>query len=206
MSDEALFSHLLICKNLEKATEILEERYAHHRHLCYVKNEFLLDDAKELVKEAYIAEAKTKYLLVTAKSYRVEAQNALLKILEEPPRNIVFILMAPSKNAFLPTIRSRLQCEELDFVQENVRCDLNLKKLDLSDIFPFVQANANLEKNLLKEMIQSIVFEAVHVHHLEFSERELEHFQKLLQLAELNSRAQTLLSSLLLSIMQRKRQ
>lgn len=205
MSDEALFSYLLICQNVEKATEILEERYAKQRHLFYVKNEFLLDDAKELVKEAYIAEAKTKFLIVVAKSYRIEAQNSLLKILEEPPRNIVFVLVAPSKNAFLPTIRSRLQSEELDYVHEKVSSGLNLKKLDLSDIFPFVQANAYLEKNLLKEMIQSIVFEAIHVHHLDFSERELEHFQKLVQLAELNSRAQTLLTSLLLSIMQRKR-
>ncbi|MDD3343782.1 MAG: DNA polymerase III subunit delta' [Sulfurospirillaceae bacterium] len=205
MSDEAVFSHFLICKNLEKATEVLNERYAGKRHLFYSKNEFLLDDAKELVKEAYIAESKTKYLIVVAKSYRVEAQNSLLKILEEPPRNIVFVLVAPSKGAFLPTIRSRLQCEELDFMQENVQSGLNLKKLDLSDIFPFVQANAYLEKNLLKEMIQTIVSEAIHEHHLEFTERELEHFQKLVQLAELNSRPQTLLSSLLLSIMQRKR-
>ncbi|MDD2383741.1 MAG: DNA polymerase III subunit delta' [Sulfurospirillaceae bacterium] len=205
MSEEALFSHLLICANIEKATEILEERYVNQRHLFYVKNEFLLDDAKELVKEAYIAEAKTKFLIVVAKSYRIEAQNSLLKILEEPPRNIIFVLVAPSKNAFLPTIRSRLQYEELDYVHEKVSSGLNLKQLDLSDIYPFVQANAYLEKNLLKEMIQSIVFEAIHVHHLDFSEGELEHFQKLVQLAELNSRAQTLLTSLLLSIMQRKR-
>lgn len=204
-SDEALFSHLLICKNLDKATEVLEERYAQQRHLFYTKNEFLLDDAKELVKEAYIAESKVKYLITVAKSYRVEAQNALLKILEEPPRNIVFILVAPSKTVFLPTIRSRLGHEELHAVSESIQSGLNLAKLDLNDIFTFVQANASLEKSLLKEMIQAIVFEAIHVHHLAFTERELEHFQKLVQLAELNSRAQTLLSSLLLSIMQRKR-
>ena len=91
-TDEEVFSHILICKNMEKAKAHLEEKYASSRHLLYEKDEFLLDDAKELVKEAYIAESKHKYLIVCAKGYRIEAQNALLKILEEPPRNIVFIL------------------------------------------------------------------------------------------------------------------
>jgi DNA polymerase-3 subunit delta' len=52
--------------------------------------------------------------------------------------------------------------------------------------------------------VQAIVFEAINEHHLRFSEKELEHFQKLLHLVELNTRAQTILTSLLLSIMLRK--
>ncbi|MCA9325689.1 hypothetical protein KDA23_06570 [Candidatus Saccharibacteria bacterium] len=39
----------------------------------------------------------------------VEAQNALLKLLEEPPKDSVFILTAASEHALLPTIRSRVQ-------------------------------------------------------------------------------------------------
>ena len=108
MNEESAFSRILICKNTEKAKESIGELYASARHLIYEKEDFLLEDAKELVKEAYIAEASLKYLIVFAKNYRVEAQNALLKILEEPPLNIVFILCAASKTAFLPTIRSRL--------------------------------------------------------------------------------------------------
>jgi DNA polymerase-3 subunit delta' len=38
-----------------------------------------------------------------------EAQNALLKLLEEPPQNTHFILTASSEQLLLPTIRSRLQ-------------------------------------------------------------------------------------------------
>lgn len=38
-----------------------------------------------------------------------EAQNALLKILEEPPRDTVIILTASSDRLLLPTIRSRVQ-------------------------------------------------------------------------------------------------
>ena len=38
-----------------------------------------------------------------------QAQNALLKVLEEPPPNVVFLLTAPSASALLPTVRSRVQ-------------------------------------------------------------------------------------------------
>ena len=55
---------------------------------------------RRLFKEAYIAEIKPKILILGAKGYRVEAQNSLLKILEEPPRNIVFVLIAPTKTVF----------------------------------------------------------------------------------------------------------
>ena len=96
-------------------------------------------------------------------------------------------------------------CEELAYTQERVKSGLRLKNLDLSDIYPFVQAHVGLDKNALKEMIQSIVFEAINEHRLHFSEKELEYFQKLVHLADLNTRAQNILTSLLLSIMQRTR-
>lgn len=203
MSNERVFSHILICKNVEKALEQLEEQFEHTRHLLFHKDEFLMDDAKEVIKEAYIAESSDKYLILAAKSYRIEAQNALLKILEEPPHHIVFVVVAPSKTTLLPTIRSRLPHQELVVTQERVMIDLPLNRLDLSDIYEYVQAHQSIEKNSLKELVQAIIYEAIHRFRLRFSEKELEHFQKLLHLAELNSRAQTVLTSLLLSIMLR---
>ncbi|MCK5707153.1 MAG: DNA polymerase III subunit delta' [Candidatus Aureabacteria bacterium] len=41
------------------------------------------------------------------------AANAILKILEDPPKNTIFILITSHKNALLPTILSR--CQEIDF-------------------------------------------------------------------------------------------
>lgn len=204
MSEQSAFSRILICKNTEKAKEYATETYAPFRHIVYEREDFLLEDAKELIKEAYIAEASSKYLIVIAKSYRVEAQNALLKILEEPPLHIVFILIVPSKTALLPTIRSRMQSEELPYESERIHSGLNLKKLELADIYTFVQSHQGLDKNSLKEMTQAIIYEAYHKHGLCFSEKELAHFQKLVHLSELNTRPQTILITLLLSIMQRK--
>ena len=51
------------------------------------------------------------YLFPRAQDMRTEAQNALLKILEEPPKYGVFILLTDNPQRLLPTVRSR--CTEL---------------------------------------------------------------------------------------------
>ncbi len=53
-------------------------------------------------------EAKTKVaVLLTAHAMNAPAQNALLKTLEEPPRDTVLILVSSAPDKLLPTIRSR---------------------------------------------------------------------------------------------------
>jgi hypothetical protein len=44
-----------------------------------------------------------------AETLTIPAQNALLKLLEEPPTHTTVILTAPSKHSLLPTIQSRCQ-------------------------------------------------------------------------------------------------
>lgn len=54
----------------------------------------------EIYKVAYIEEAQ---------NLTVEAQNAFLKTLEEPPERTIIVLTAPSVDSLLPTIISRCQ-------------------------------------------------------------------------------------------------
>ncbi len=63
------------------------------------------------------------YLFPRAQDMRVEAQNALLKILEEPPKYGVFILLTDNPERLLPTVRSR--CTELSLapLEENILRD-----------------------------------------------------------------------------------
>lgn len=49
-------------------------------------------------------------ILADADCMNVQAQNALLKILEEPPSYMLFVLTAKSRTAFLPTVQSRCVC------------------------------------------------------------------------------------------------
>jgi DNA polymerase-3 subunit delta' len=206
MSD--IVSHIFVCPDIEKAYEHIQKKYTQNRICPFIKekDEFLLEDAKAVVKEAYIAEINPKILVLGAKGYRVEAQNSLLKILEEPPKNIIFILISPTKTAFLPTIRSRLGLQELKLEKEIKKSGLNLKNLCEKDIYEFVQANSRIDRITLKDTIQTIVNEAVLEHGISFTQKELSHFQNLLELAQLNSRPQNMLFTLLLTIMKRKRQ
>ncbi len=56
--------------------------------------------------------AKKVYLFPRGQDMRVESQNALLKVLEEPPSYGVFILLSENPEQLLPTVRSR--CVELE--------------------------------------------------------------------------------------------
>lgn len=103
------------------------------------QNEFLLDDARAVEKESYIAETEEKIIVLMADSYRIEAQNFLLKLLEEPPKNIKFLIVVPSKNLLLPTIKSRLICEKRKVEKEVKKLDLDLKRMDLRMLFDFLQ-------------------------------------------------------------------
>jgi len=47
------------------------------------------------------------YVIPKADTLTTQAQNALLKTLEEPPEYVVFMLLAENINAFLPTVLSR---------------------------------------------------------------------------------------------------
>ena len=82
---------------------------------------FHVETIRFLRSDAYVLpnEAPCKvYLLFRAETMSDQAQNALLKILEEPPERVVFILTCVSSSSLLPTIRSRAQIFTLSPVTE----------------------------------------------------------------------------------------
>lgn len=73
-------------------------------------NSFHVDTVREVINSAYIRpnEADYKvYILSDAQCMNASAQNALLKILEEPPSYAVFIITTVSKSSLLNTVLSR---------------------------------------------------------------------------------------------------
>ena len=78
------------------------------------KREIVVDQIRELKKDVIVVpnEAEKKaYVINNASLMNLNAQNAFLQILEEPPKHAVFILNTESPAALLPTVRSR--CIEL---------------------------------------------------------------------------------------------
>jgi len=210
ISENELTSYILVCKDLQKAYEAILSECEGKNYKSFIKNDqkqsedFLLEDAKNVVKEAFVAQSETKILILGAKNYNIYAQNSLLKILEEPPRNIVFIIVCESKSVLLPTIRSRLLIKELRSDEQKVELDLDLERLTPREIYDFVQKNSRIKKNELKVLVQTIVTEAIIKAKMDFTTKELDYFQELLYLSDLNSRATNILISLLLSIYQKR--
>ena len=104
-------SKIVITSDFEALKEEILGLYGVNSVRFFFADDFLLENAKEVAAEAYIAESEPKLLVLGAKNFRVEAQNSLLKIIEEPPKNIFFIIACESKNMLLPTVRSRLVTE-----------------------------------------------------------------------------------------------
>ena len=167
------------------------------------KDEFQIEQANKTLKEAYIASNETKYLFLCGATFRVEAQNALLKILEEPPKNIVFILLVSSKNSLLPTIYSRLPYKNLKKVVEKDNTELNIKKLDLKDIYTFIKNNQKITKNEAINIVETILIKA-NKENVKLNQKELDIFFKSIKLLELNSKPTTVLTYLLLSILEKE--
>ncbi len=73
-------------------------------------------EMQEKIIEKPITSEKKVYVINNAEKMTVEAQNCLLKTLEEPPEFITIILVSNNENTILATIKSR--CTKVAFTEE----------------------------------------------------------------------------------------
>ena len=199
-------SSILIVNDIEATVNELVSKYPLHSTRIIKneeKEEFLTAQAVQAIKEAYIASNETKYIFLCGSTFRKEAQNSLLKVLEEPPRNVVFIIITNSKTSLLPTIYSRLPYKYLKTSILKDESALNLNKLDLKDIYNFLKENQKISKNEAKQIVESILLK-VNSQKIKLSAKELDFFSKSIKLLELNSRPINILTTLLLFLANQK--
>ncbi len=108
----------VVCPNGGDGTCDECRRVSHHTHPdvhWYTPGSaqgYLVDQVRQLIADVYLAPmraASKVYVIERAELLRAQAANALLKTIEEPPKNVVFILCARTVAAVLPTIVSRCQ-------------------------------------------------------------------------------------------------
>ena len=78
---------------------------------------FHVDVVRSVRDDAFIRPneaARKVFVLLEAQAMSEQAQNTLLKVLEEPPPAVLFLLTVPSASMLLPTVRSRSQLFRLD--------------------------------------------------------------------------------------------
>lgn len=100
-----------------------------------------IDDIKALREQAYLSPMEMRkkiYIIDECHQLTSEAWNALLKILEEPPKHAIFILCTTEKRKVLDTIQSRCSCYEFRSLQQDdicrqLRLICSTEKLDADD-------------------------------------------------------------------------
>lgn len=121
---------------------------------------FSVDTVREIRLAAYIApnDAEKKVFILTDIQDMTEAaQNALLKILEEPPAYTVFVLTCEGKARVLPTVLSRAQLITLGPVNEAEALEALLEQTPGADETAAKEA-ARLSGGIIgraKELLQS---------------------------------------------------
>lgn len=108
---------------------------------------------REIRSDAYILpnEAEKKvYLILNCDKMLVQAQNAFLKVFEEPPKNVTFVLTCKSATSLLETIRSRARILTLYPADENEAIEVIERLLpdaDKSDIInAVIKCGGNIGK------------------------------------------------------------
>lgn len=107
------------CGSCNQCRKVLEQN---HPDVEYYggdgsRRSFHIDAIRQLRQNAWLlpGEAPCRVcVLCGAENMTDQAQNALLKILEEPPEHTVFILTAENRSMLLPTILSRVQTIRLE--------------------------------------------------------------------------------------------
>ena len=113
------FAKALQCEGTEKpcgqCRSCQSFDHGNHPDIIYVRGEkknIVVDEIREQILETVDLKPyhyqKKIYIIEKADTMNVQAQNAILKTLEEPPAHAVFLLLAERAEAFLPTILSRV--------------------------------------------------------------------------------------------------
>lgn len=96
------------------------------------------------------------YVIWCAEEMHPVCANKLLKIIEEPPKNTVFLLVSASENKILPTILSRTQIQKIKPIEDEVIIDyLENKKGMASELANSIVARSNGNLATVKRLSSS---------------------------------------------------
>ena len=194
-------SCIIISNDYESEKNYLSNTYAKEDIRIYDLEELKMDNAHEIIEEAHIATTKDKIIAIFAFSYNHYAQNALLKILEEPPSHIIFMLYITARNKLIPTIFSRLVVFNKSKKTHTKPINLDLTRLTIPMVYEYVN---KLEKehisyeqgrNILSQILDSII-----AHNILLDEKGLERFDLALKAIYSKQSVHIALLPLLLSL------
>ncbi len=119
---EALVSY----QNQDKDLAVSKVQHKTHPDVLYYGQELkgkmlTIDEIGKIVSDVMLAPMESAYKIMIVDHFDLAnliAQNKFLKTLEEPPQNIVFLLLCHNTNNLLTTIKSRCQKERLPLCEK----------------------------------------------------------------------------------------
>lgn len=196
---------LLVNEPLEYATAYMQDKNPQNYKL-FCANELSIDIARAIIDECYIANENTKTIVIAANSYNIPAQNALLKILEEPPSGIVFLLLTQRKLTLLPTIRSRLPLVNQFHKEKLPSFALDIATLNLQKIYTYLkEKQKDFNNPHLKEEIQSLYLDCVKLG-INFTPNQAQMFEEAILWSTQYEKPHYIFLPLLLMILEKRNQ
>ena len=163
--------------------------------------EFLVEHAQEAIAKAYIASEGLNYIILIAPTFSDIAQNRLLKVIEEPPKNKAFIIITESKSALLDTIQSRLPVTVLNDSKKVESFSLDLTNLNLAKVYAFVQENSRISSVECRVLVEKISLEAMKSEKYNLDESTLKVFSDCIKALDVGSPTSFVLNTLLLKLL-----
>jgi DNA polymerase III delta prime subunit len=162
-----MHSYLIVGTNQDKIGVKIDEIVKKLNAITVMATVAKIDDVRLLNKSLSLhVNENSVYILDNFKNASVEAQNALLKTIEEPQENVYFILCVSRENNILPTIVSRCQIinagnenvsqSDIEQAEKFIKADKSNQLLFLSKLTKKESAQMFLE-TLIKGSLNSLV-------------------------------------------------
>lgn len=122
----------------------LDREYVDIINYSSEKSSFGVDDVRDIIEEVYkkpFEKDKKVIIIHEGNKLTIQAQNALLKTIEEPPKGVYIIILCESLELILDTIKSR--------------CEIyKLKLLTKSELYEYIKIKKfNYDENEIKSAI-----------------------------------------------------
>ena len=122
----------------------LDREYVDIINYSSEKSSFGVDDVRDIIEEVYknpFENDKKLIIIHEGNKLTIQAQNALLKTIEEPPKGVYIIILCESLELILDTIKSR--------------CEIyKLKPLTKSELYEYIKIKKfNYDENEIKSAI-----------------------------------------------------
>lgn len=124
-----------------------------------------IDDVRKIISDAHRMPdngAGERVLVVATQFVTEEAQQALLKIIEEPPQSTRFIFIIPSGYNFLPTLESRFERAEMTEEMKTTEAFTEFLKAEIADRLILIETAVKNKNLVWQSEIQKGLF-----HHLQ---------------------------------------